>query len=52
MESYLWNTGAIVIVIVNDMVEFATLGRTQQWREYDINGKNEKIGMDGRNGDE
>ena len=28
MESYPWNTGAVVIVIVNDMVEFATMGRT------------------------
>ena len=23
-----WNTGAVVIIIVNDMVEFATLGKS------------------------
>ena len=48
MDSYPWNTGAVVIV--NDMVESAAMGTNPNNVENDINGSNDKIGMDGRNG--
>ena len=44
MESDPWNTRAFVIVIVNDMVETATMGRTPTMA------RTTSIGMDGRNG--
>ena len=37
MESYQWTARAVVIVIVNDMVEPATMGRTPKNGKNDIN---------------
>ena len=50
IESYPWNTGAVVIVIVNEMVEFATSGKIFNSGENG-NKKNGKISNGERNGE-
>ena len=49
MESYPWNTGAVVIVIVNDMVEIRNNGKNLNSGKNE-NKKNGKINNGGRSG--
>ena len=49
MESYPWNTGAVVIVIVNNMVGIRNTGKNPNNGRNEINGKSDKIGMHGKN---